>query len=315
MKALTFLILFILSPVFISGEEVAKLKLRAGRHPGFVRVVLEGPETFIFKGVVSQSGQDISVSFQDFRFSVEDVNLPFAYKIVKGSLVFSPGGFKGFKTALLNSPPRLVIDVYQIEDAKKAGDKIKPLRTKTVIVDPGHGGHEYGIIADTFREKDVVFDVAKRLRALIVKSPTRCFLTRGGDQFISLRERANFSNTKNGEIFLSLHIGKHGDIVIYTPVITGSEIRTEPDDSVQGALMLKTPLLRDAMQKAIKEDLGEDMVSIKPLPYSILSKVRAVALMIELPSFEDIDYTEEFKTAIAHTIYKGLYLYEKSTTN
>jgi len=209
-------------------------------------------------------------------------------------------GVKEFKTTSFNSPARLVIDV-------KAEDKLQPLRT--IVIDPGHGGHEYGLIKDNLREKDVVFDIARRLRALIIKGPTRCFLTRVGDQFLSLTERADFSDTKKAEVFLSIHIGRHRNIVIYTPVIT------KPQDSAQEAFMEKTGALQSAIEKAIKEDLGEDMVSIKPLPYSILSKVKAAALIVELPSFEAVDYNEEFRIELTNTIYRGLYLYEKVAAN
>lgn len=73
-------------------------------------------------------------------------------------------------------------------------------------------------------------------------------------------------------------------------------------------------MLLDAMKRAIESDFGDDMISVKPLPYSILSKIEAAALMIELPSFEDAYYVEDLRAEMANTIYKGLYLYEESTT-
>ncbi len=79
--------------------------------------------------------------------------------------------------------------------------------------------------------------------------------------------------------------------------------------------MVKTLALRNAIRQAIIEGFGNDMVSTKPLPYSILSRIEAVALIIELPSFEDAYYVAEFKTKLANTIYKGLYLYEEGTAN
>lgn len=321
MKHLTFLLLFVLLPVFLFAEDPPQIKLRASRHPEFVRIVLEGPETFIFKGTVNQKGQDIFVNFQDSKFSLEDVELPFTYKTAGNSVVFSPGDFKKFKTTFLKSPARLVIDVYQdVTPVRNIVSNGVKLKTKTIIIDPGHGGYEYGVIKGSYREKDVVLDIAKTLKTLMARGSTQCFLTRGGDQFMSLRERANFANNKNGEIFLSLHIGIHKDIVIYTPVIiepTPKEIESTGDEVSQGqkAFMTKTLALRDSLQKAIKENFANDMVSIKPLPYSILSRIEAAALIIELPSFEDVDYDYEFKRELANSIFKGIYLYEGVTTN
>jgi hypothetical protein len=59
-------------------------------------------------------------------------------------------------------------------------------------------------------------------------------------------------------------------------------------------------------------DFGEDMVSVRPLPYGILSKIESAALIIELPSFEDAYYVEDLKSEIANTIYQGFYNYEEN---
>ncbi|MBI4654463.1 MAG: N-acetylmuramoyl-L-alanine amidase [Nitrospirae bacterium] len=312
MKRAAFLLVFILLPLsFISGEDAPLLKLRASKHPELTRIVLEGPETLIPKGIVNQRGQDISITFHDLTFSVEDTKLPFPHKRVKNSLVFSLSEFKRFKTTFLKSPARLVIDVYQdvyqvdspVSDKTK--DK-KTFKTRTIVIDAGHGGHEYGVIKDIYREKDVVLDISKRLRRLILKDFARCFLTRMGDQFMSLAQRVDFSNSQKGDIFLSIHIGKHKEIVIYTPVIAETP-HDNPDE------FIKIQFLRDAMQDAMREDFGDNMVSIKQIPYSILSRIDSPALMIELPSFEDMDYNEELKTKLANTIHKGIYLYEKLT--
>lgn len=321
MKRIGFLLFFVLFPVFftdwIPAEEPPLIKLRASRHHEFVRVVLEGPEAVISKGIVNQRGQDIFINFQGHKFSMEDTELPFTYKTAGNSVVFSPGEFRQFKTSLLKSPPRLVIDIYSVRNivynsTGEIKDKIKPLKTKTIILDPGHGGYEYGVTKGIYREKDTVLDIAKRLKYLIGRGTAQCSLTRDGDNFISIEERANFSNSKNGEIFLSLHIGKHKGIVIYTPVTGG---HTSPDAEIEGqeAFTKKTLALGDAIQTAIKQNLGDDMVSIKPLPYSILSRIEAAALIIELPSFEHVNYSREFERELADIILKGIYIYEGVT--
>ncbi len=79
----------------------------------------------------------------------------------------------------------------------------------------------------------------------------------------------------------------------------------------QEEYMEETVTLLNAMKEAVVTDFGDGMVSVQPLPYSILSKIETAALMIELPSFEDAYYVEELKTEIANTLYKGLYIYEE----
>ena len=69
--------------------------------------------------------------------------------------------------------------------------------------------------------------------------------------------------------------------------------------------------LVSAIKEAMLADFGEDMVSVRPLPHGILSKIESAALIIELPSFEDTYYVEELNSEIANTIYQGFYRYEE----
>ena len=235
--------------------------------------------------------------------------------------MFSPWHFLEFKVFPLKYPSRLVIDVY-LEKGKKKKEtrpsfKLKRLLPeqpeeetgmqgiKTVVIDPGHGGYEYGITAENYNEKNVVLDIAKKHRELITRGSTECFLTRKSDRYMSLEERAELTNNKNAEVFLSLHIGKHKKIIIYTPVVTESapsEVKKFLASTGQEDFLTRTAALRNALQQAIIEDFGDNMVLIRPLPYSMLSKIGAAALIIELPSFEDAYYVSEFKTEVANTI-------------
>jgi hypothetical protein len=105
--------------------------------------------------------------------------------------------------------------------------------------------------------------------------------------------------------------------VLYAPVITErakDEIRSYLENSGQEQHLHDTGLLLNAMKEAFITEFGNDMVVIRPLPYSILSNVRAAAVMVELPSFDDASYIEEFRTEIANVLYKGTYIYEENKT-
>ncbi len=316
MKKIVFLLLFVLLSAHVSSGEVYLLKLRTSRHPGFLRIVLEGPESVIDRAIVNQKAQNILVTLPDTSFTIQEEKVMVTYeKIGRDAVMFSPGNFRGLKVFSLKYPGRLVIDIYQ---EVRRGRKKKPelLRIKTVVVDPGHGGYEYGLVKNSYREKNVVLDIAKKLRALISRESSRSFLTRGSDRFMTLSERVKFTNSRDTEVFLSLHIGNRENIVLYVPVITESvpdEVKPFLVNRGQEKFIPKTVILLRAMKEAVTSDFGDDMVSVKPLPYSILSKIEAAALIVELPSFEDAYYIEELKTEIANTLYKGLYIYEEIT--
>jgi N-acetylmuramoyl-L-alanine amidase len=319
--SLLFVILCLFSAA--SSEEVYRLKLRSGYHPEFLRIVIEGTEFVISKAVVNQKGKDILVRFPYIMFSIKQEKGRVVYKTDKDTLILSPGNFSRFKVFSLKYPSRLVIDVYLdsrptlpfVKEPTKG--KIHRIKTfTTVVIDAGHGGYDTGIKEEGYIEKNVVLDIAKKLQALINRDTARCLLTRQSDQFMSLRERIRFTNNSDTEVFLSLHIGNHDRIVLYTPVATQSY-----DPYIKKFLINKGPegfkaqtqAFTSSLQKAITEDFGDDMVIIRPLPYSILSKIEAAALIIELPSFRDFNYVPELNTEIAKTIYKGLYLYEETT--
>lgn len=296
---------------FLLHAETTPLKLRAARNAGSVRIVLEGPDSVIGKGSVARKENNILVTFPGTEISIraEDSTVP--YFIINNETVsISPGDFSGMKVFTLKEPPRLVIDAYTKDEEGAVS-----VRIKTVVIDPGHGGYESGIVKDGKKEKNTVLDIAQKLCALVNNGPSRGFLTRGSDLFMTLGERVNFANSKGSEVFISLHIGNHRDIVIYTPVITDSPpdvVKEYLHNRGQAEYEKETIALFKALSKAIILAFGEDMLSARPVPYTIISSIESGALIVELPSYEYASYDEEYNSQIAETIYKGLNIYEEA---
>jgi N-acetylmuramoyl-L-alanine amidase len=76
-----------------------------------------------------------------------------------------------------------------------------------VVIDAGHGGKDPGAIGPSgLMEKDVVLDIARRLRGLMQQDPQwRVTLTRDADVFIPLEERTAVANAKGADLFVSVH--------------------------------------------------------------------------------------------------------------
>jgi len=74
-----------------------------------------------------------------------------------------------------------------------------------VILDPGHGGQDSGAMADNVLEKDLTFDVAQRVARLLGAQGISTLLTRTGDSYVSLSERAQLINRANNAIVVSIH--------------------------------------------------------------------------------------------------------------
>ncbi len=79
---------------------------------------------------------------------------------------------------------------------------------KLIVIDPGHGGHDTGTIGSNgLQEKDLVLDVARRLKAYIKRSHPEIdvMLTRDSDRFIALEERTAIANSRHADLFISIH--------------------------------------------------------------------------------------------------------------
>jgi N-acetylmuramoyl-L-alanine amidase len=76
-----------------------------------------------------------------------------------------------------------------------------------VVIDAGHGGKDPGAIGPSgLMEKDVVLDIAQRLRQLIRQERRwQVTLTREADTFIPLEERTAIANAKGADLFVSIH--------------------------------------------------------------------------------------------------------------
>jgi N-acetylmuramoyl-L-alanine amidase len=79
---------------------------------------------------------------------------------------------------------------------------------RTIVLDPGHGGSDTGVIgAGGTAEKDVTLAAARRLRAALEgRLGVRVILTRDDDRSLALDDRTATANNNKADLFLSLHV-------------------------------------------------------------------------------------------------------------
>lgn len=82
----------------------------------------------------------------------------------------------------------------------------------TVVIDPGHGGHDPGAIGiNGLYEKDVNLDVSLKLKQELENRGYEVKMSRQTDTFLTLPERVDFANRSGGSIFVSIHANAHND--------------------------------------------------------------------------------------------------------
>lgn len=106
-----------------------------------------------------------------------------------------------FSAYILEDPAKLVIDV----SAKR--HEMLQVGKRVVVLDPGHGGHDPGAVGKKgLKEKDVVLDIALKVREILSKEPDlEVVLTRDRDVFIPLPDRSLIALQNNADLFVSIH--------------------------------------------------------------------------------------------------------------
>jgi N-acetylmuramoyl-L-alanine amidase len=100
----------------------------------------------------------------------------------------------------------------------------KPTQAQTskpfavVVLDPGHGGQDSGAMCGGVMEKDLTMDVARRVDRLLDSEGVATLMTRLGDSYVSLADRAAFGNRVKDSIFISIHFNEDNK-----PVASGVE--------------------------------------------------------------------------------------------
>lgn len=74
-----------------------------------------------------------------------------------------------------------------------------------VLIDPGHGGEDPGVVAEGFREADFTLALAKDLAVRLRQAGLEARLTREADRGLSLSARVQMANQMRPKVLVSLH--------------------------------------------------------------------------------------------------------------
>jgi N-acetylmuramoyl-L-alanine amidase len=207
-------------------------QLRVGRHPTYTRIVFELDQPAAYEWRHQEGANVFSLTLLDTapasgvpsRLSVRNPHIaavalsrptPTAtMAVITAKTPLTPHLFT------LDHPDRVVVDLFppatasQEPAATPPGPQPPTLLTKdvptrrimTIVIDPGHGGKDPGAIGrGGLQEKDVVLDIGKRLKRLLDHQGQNIIMTRTDDTFIPLSERTKIANSRNADLFVSIH--------------------------------------------------------------------------------------------------------------
>lgn len=117
--------------------------------------------------------------------------------------------FKRLGRKVIGGRPHMLREAELLRQAGPA------LVGKRLVIDPGHGGPDLGVLVPDgqlrWSETDLVYDLAARLEGRLAAAGVQVHLTRGPSPAarISDLERAELANELAADLFISLHIDGH----------------------------------------------------------------------------------------------------------
>lgn len=97
-----------------------------------------------------------------------------------------------------------------------------------LVIDPGHGGKDYGAIGKITNEKSINLAVARLVGEIIDDEfdDVKVVYTRKSDTFVSLKERADIANKADGNLFISIHVNSVAKKAKNRTTIKGASVYT-----------------------------------------------------------------------------------------
>ena len=219
-------------------------------------------------------------------------------------------------------------------------------RVHAIVIDPGHGGRDPGTFrtinvdgrAVTFNEKDLVLDMAHRLKAELERmlDGPRIYLTRDTDVYLPLQTRTEFAHSvrrdpQENVLFVSLHVNAsalpwtqaRGVEIYYLPATQRRQVLEEEvaaslqpevsamlNDLKEEEYTVESVLMGRAVLEAIAAQLPQTPIErgVRVANFFVVREARMPSILIEtgfMNNREDLellrtaDYRERLSAAIA----------------
>jgi N-acetylmuramoyl-L-alanine amidase len=199
-----------------------------------------------------------------------------------------------------------------------------------VVLDPGHGGQDSGAMCGGVMEKDLTLDVARRIDRLLDAEGVATLMTRLGDIYVSLADRAAFGNRVRDSIFVSIHFNEDNK-----PVASGVETYYAPHQIASASALaswlpflarppsdspkLESRSLAGFIQEALVARTRSVDRGTQTKQFFVIANVTSPAVLIEggfLTNKEDVSKlaSEDYRDQLAAAIADGILRYRDAVS-
>jgi len=280
-------------------------------------------------------------SFDTYKvFSLRD---PFRIVVDVWGKNGAPAAVQGQDRETAAPPPGTAVDRSR-KIPRGALAKQLALGVRRIVVDPGHGGKDFGAPGFTpgIHEKDVVLEISKRVaRKIREELNLEAVMTRSDDRYLTLEERTAFANTRGADLFVSIHTNASRDPRAFgtetyflnlatddesirvaamenaTSTKNISDLSSILSDLLKNAKINESSRLAEMVQYALVKNLsrrGYDRVKdkgVKQAPFYVLLGARMPSILVETAFISNRDEcrlltTSAYQEHLAESIVQGL---------
>ena len=195
--------------------------------------------------------------------------------------------------------------------------------TKTVFLDPGHGGKDPGAVYYNTNEKDLTMQVYKKLRKELEGLGYTVLSSRDSDVYVDfITERSKMVNSTNSDIFISIHFNASGN-----PASNRSGIQTysyEEDSGYRAKInpywhnhpdrISESNRLAADIHSSLLAETGAKDAGLLQSSFAVLRETDKPAVLLELGYIDNFNENQQirsdaYQNRLVAGIVKGIQKY------
>lgn len=176
---------------------------------------------------------------------------------------------------------------------------------KIVVIDPACGGTDAGVVGEELQEKDITFEIARKLKEKLDGSDVKVYYTRMSDVNPSEEERVRLANEAKADMYIRIEVNAEEDSAVYgTETVYNGDYFIPGFGSVELADYLEREVVTSIKGKAlglVKANEADYTISHATVPAAtvrvgyITNKQEAILLGRE-------EYSDKIATGICNAI-------------
>lgn len=175
--------------------------------------------------------------------------------------------------------------------------KVQSLKGKTIVIDPGHGGFESGVVRNGIIEKEETLALGLSVKKHLEAAGAKVILTvdEGFQLFrvLPLSERASVAKRVNADLFISLHFNSNS-----VQSVSGTETyyNEKPYKNTHNPYPDKSRKLAESIQSHVIEKAKTNDLGVKENVFHVLRNNTVPSVLLEAAFVTNKEEAERIKT-------------------